>query len=77
MMIMQILGLDPGRYRTSAGEGDDRAFVTLDSQIPDRERFKDCDQFLVRCRKCEGQLPFTPITDRNVRVAFNYILSLS
>ena len=62
------LGLDPGRYRNSAsGAAEDRSFSTLDSQLSDAERFKDATPFLVRCRHCQGQLPFVAITDRDVR----------
>lgn len=64
-----FVGLDPGRYRnTTSGDGEDQAFVTLDSQLSDRERFKDCDSFIIRCRKCKGELPFAPITDREVSI---------
>lgn len=60
-------GLDPGRYRTSvAGEAGERYFGTLDSQMPDSERFKDVDLFVVKCRHCNENMPFAPIGDREV-----------
>lgn len=59
-------GLDPGRYRNSVAGAAEVSFSSLDSRISDTERFKDADPFLVRCRSCQGQLPFMPIHDRNV-----------
>ena len=60
-------GLDPNRYRSAAaGESEARAFSTLDSLMSDSERFKDCDPFIVRCRSCQGQVAFAPISDRDV-----------
>jgi len=64
--LAECLGLDPGRYRGSnSGESEERAFSTLDSQISDTERFKDSTPFLVRCRNCQGQVPFEPIFNRD------------
>jgi DNA polymerase alpha subunit A len=66
-------GLDPGRYRniTSSGQSE-RSFLSLDSQISDKERFKDADPFLVRCRHCHEQQTFGPIIEREVRLFFRY-----
>ena len=60
-------GLDPERYRGNPGESEERAFSTLDSQISDTDRFKDSIPFLIRCRHCQGQVPFEPISNRDVR----------
>ncbi|EIN03911.1 DNA polymerase alpha catalytic subunit [Punctularia strigosozonata HHB-11173 SS5] len=63
--LAECLGLDPGRFRTStSGEVQEHVFTTLDSQMSDAERFKDTDPFVVRCRKCEGQIAFAPVADR-------------
>lgn len=51
-----------------AGESEERYFGTLDSQVPESERYKDAEPFIVRCRKCEAHAAFMPIGDREVRV---------
>lgn len=62
------MGLDPGRYKSHiVGDADERPFGSMESQMPDDERFKDCDPLLVRCRNCEGQMPFSPVAERHVR----------
>ncbi|KAF8813033.1 DNA polymerase alpha catalytic subunit [Phlegmacium glaucopus] len=55
--LAECLGLDPTRFRTSIG-GNERTFSGLDAQISDAERFRDATPFHVRCRHCQGQLPF-------------------
>lgn len=72
------LGLDPTRYRAAASSSvDEPAFSSLDSQMSDSERFKDAAPFLVRCRRCEVELPFAPIHDRDVSVPPPYPFHLS
>lgn len=67
-LITRISGLDPNRYRTSAGgDAEERYFGTLDSLMSDAERFQDTDPFVVRCRSCNGDVTFTPFADREVR----------
>ena len=62
-----MTGLDPNRYRTaSAGESEARLFSSLDSLMSDAERFKDAHPFLVRCRSCQSQVAFDPISKRDV-----------
>lgn len=62
-----ITGLDAGRYRmNSIGDDDELAFGTLESRMPDSIRFKDADPFLIRCRACQGEIPFSPISEREV-----------
>ncbi|KAJ7849955.1 hypothetical protein B0H14DRAFT_2764040 [Mycena olivaceomarginata] len=64
--LAECLGLDPTRYRAAASSSvDEPAFSSLDSQMSDSERFKDAAPFLVRCRRCEVELPFAPIHDRD------------
>ncbi|KAJ7763943.1 DNA polymerase family B-domain-containing protein [Mycena maculata] len=68
--LAECLGLDPARYRAAASSAaDELSFSSLDSQMSDSERFKDASPFIVRCRRCQGQLPFAPIHDREVRDA--------
>ncbi|EJD07472.1 uncharacterized protein FOMMEDRAFT_137775 [Fomitiporia mediterranea MF3/22] len=67
--LAECLGLDPGRFRSHYnGDSDDRAFGTLESQMPDNVRFKDCDPLTIRCRKCEGEMPFTHISERGTSI---------
>lgn len=63
--LAECLGLDASRYRTSAGESEERSFSTLDSLMSDAERFKDASPFVVRCRSCKGEVAFEPISDRS------------
>ncbi|KAH8116362.1 hypothetical protein DFH11DRAFT_1580132 [Phellopilus nigrolimitatus] len=67
--LAECLGLDPGRFRSYvSGDADERPFGTLESQMPDSVRFKDCDQLTIRCRKCEGQMLFTPVAQRDTSI---------
>jgi hypothetical protein len=59
-------GLDPGRYRSTATETEDRRFSTLESRLPESERYKDARPFVVRCRACESSVAFAPVTNRGV-----------
>ncbi|KZT09817.1 uncharacterized protein LAESUDRAFT_756049 [Laetiporus sulphureus 93-53] len=62
--LAECLGLDASRYRSSAGESEERYFGTLDSLISEAERFNDADHFIVRCRQCKAEIAFEPISDR-------------
>ncbi|TFK51987.1 hypothetical protein OE88DRAFT_1658731 [Heliocybe sulcata] len=64
--LAECLGLDPNRYRSSGpGDAPERLFSSLDSQISDVERFRECDPLLIRCRSCQGEMPFVDICDRD------------
>ncbi|KAI0947004.1 hypothetical protein AcV7_009558 [Taiwanofungus camphoratus] len=63
--LAECLGLDASRFRGTGGESDERYFGTLDSMMSDAERYKDVDPFVVRCRSCQGQVAFEPISDRD------------
>lgn len=41
--------------------GDGDAYVTLESQISDEERFKDCERLELRCRHCKTNTTFDGI----------------
>lgn len=64
--LAQCLGLDPSKYRgaiqtsSSSSNGID-ALRTLDSQIPDIERFKYAQPFLPSCQQCKRQYMFEGI----------------
>ena len=61
-------GLDPARYRsTVVTEFEERRFTALESQLPDSERYKDAAPFVVRCRACECNVGFAPVSNRAVR----------
>ena len=47
----------PTRFRALSG-ADEHVFSALDAQISDAERFWDATPFYMRCRHCQGQLPF-------------------
>ncbi|KZW04323.1 hypothetical protein EXIGLDRAFT_758619 [Exidia glandulosa HHB12029] len=52
--LAECLGLDANKYQTYAsGEQEERPFGTLESQVPDKERFKQCEPFRVKCRSCK------------------------
>jgi hypothetical protein len=61
-----LSGLDPGRYRSTATETEDRRFTTLESRLPESERYKDATPFVVRCRACECVVAFAPVSNRAV-----------
>jgi len=58
--LAECLGLDPSRFKNIAAAGPDsqRVFHTLDSQIPDTERFAGASPFEVRCRHCSEKFEF-------------------
>ncbi|KAI0796194.1 hypothetical protein C8Q75DRAFT_863184 [Abortiporus biennis] len=63
--LAECLGLDPNRYKSTTGaEQEGRYFSSLDSLMPDSERFKECEPFIVRCPSCKGEVCFEPIGDR-------------
>ncbi|KAJ7065309.1 DNA polymerase family B-domain-containing protein [Mycena amicta] len=60
--LAECLGLDPQRYRTSTSTSqDEQNFLSLDARMTDSERFKDADQFVVRCRRCKAETEFAPV----------------
>jgi len=63
--LAECLGLDPARFRSySTVEGEELNVTTLDSQIPESERYNDADPFKIRCRHCKTEATFHPIHDR-------------
>ncbi|EPT01010.1 hypothetical protein FOMPIDRAFT_1030188 [Fomitopsis schrenkii] len=69
--LAECLGLDASRYRVSTAESEERQFGTLDSLMSDAERYKDAEPFIVRCRGCQGQVTFEPISDRENSLLFS------
>lgn len=59
--LAENLGLDIKRYATNTSAQssyNDAEIHALESQIPDRVRFVDCEQLLIRCRACKKSSVF-------------------
>ncbi|WOO77500.1 DNA polymerase alpha catalytic subunit [Vanrija pseudolonga] len=68
--LAECLGLDPSRYASSNNEVQERAFFTFESQITDKERFKEASPLTLRCASCEGTFTFEGVqADGSDRVA--------
>ncbi|KAJ2226748.1 DNA-directed DNA polymerase alpha catalytic subunit pol1 [Coemansia sp. RSA 485] len=66
--LARHLGLDASRYRTVIAQStsyDPEALRTLDSQIPDSERFKFARPFLPTCPECKKPYCFDGIARQN------------
>lgn len=61
-----LSGLDPARYASSRGEVSEKQFFTFESQISDKERFRDADPFSVRCMSCEATFAFEGLLEDSV-----------
>lgn len=76
--LAECLGLDPKRFQTfTGGEQEERPFGSLESQVPDKERFKQCEPFYVRCRACKQSFAFGALgetaganADEKVRIGY-------
>ncbi|KAG8748383.1 DNA-directed DNA polymerase alpha catalytic subunit pol1 [Ceratobasidium sp. 414] len=66
--LAECLGLDPARFQVSVVSVDNDPYRTLDSQVPDKERFQDAARFVVRCQKCEGSVVFSPVGSAEVPI---------
>lgn len=65
--LAECLGLDPARFRTSTYTAiEEHAFSSLDSQMNDRDRFKDAELFLIRCRKCSASAQYRGLNEPEV-----------
>lgn len=61
--------MDPAKFQSSiALPSEEQQFTSLESLIPDKERFKDTDLFIVKCGKCEGSFNFIPVGSPEVRL---------
>ncbi|ORZ24563.1 DNA polymerase family B-domain-containing protein [Absidia repens] len=60
--LAECLGLDGSKFtHVSMANGDGDTYVTLESQISDAERFKDCDRLELQCRHCNTKTTFDGI----------------
>lgn len=48
-------------------ESEELNITTLDSQIPESQRYNDADPLKIRCRYCKMETDFAPIHNRQVR----------
>ncbi|KAK8846576.1 hypothetical protein IAR55_005662 [Kwoniella newhampshirensis] len=52
--LAECLGLDPSRYTSNVtGEAREKEFFTFESQISDKERFREAEPLRLRCPSCE------------------------
>ncbi|KAK9761960.1 DNA-directed DNA polymerase alpha catalytic subunit pol1 [Basidiobolus ranarum] len=56
--IAHCLGLDSSKYHSTSAKASDERFTTLDSQIPDADRFKNAVRFSPKCRYCHQAYEF-------------------
>ncbi|WVQ83810.1 hypothetical protein IAT38_005954 [Cryptococcus sp. DSM 104549] len=57
--LAECLGLDPLRFAAPAtSEAVEKEFTTFESQIPDKERFRDCKGLLLRCPSCSDSFTY-------------------
>lgn len=62
--LAECLGLDPSKYNVGmrSSEADQsEEFATLDSQISDAERFKNCERLTVKCEHCQTPQEFAGV----------------
>ena len=66
-------GLDPARYAANIGQVGEKQFFTFESQISDKERFKDVDPLTLRCPSCQGTFIFEGLLDDTVSLPLRYL----
>lgn len=64
--LAECLGLDPSRYSTQSGDVAEKEFFTFESQISDKDRFKDASPLVVRCAGCESSFNFDGLAEDSV-----------
>ena len=60
--LAECLGLDAARY-TAAAEAGEKQFFTFESQVSDKERFKDAEPLALRCPFCETCFHYDGISE--------------
>ncbi|WWC67483.1 uncharacterized protein I206_101391 [Kwoniella pini CBS 10737] len=67
--LAECLGLDPSRYASSGPSvSDEKQFFTFESQISDKERFKDAEPLQLRCVSCESAFTFQGLMDESTNI---------
>ncbi|BGP49603.1 DNA-directed DNA polymerase alpha catalytic subunit pol1 [Rhodotorula kratochvilovae] len=61
--LAECLGLDALRFKSSSLDVPEREFKTLQSQISDAQRFRDCEPLRIRCRACSAESAFDGISE--------------
>ncbi|TIC20656.1 hypothetical protein E3Q13_00361 [Wallemia mellicola] len=75
--LAECLGLDPARFQNhSAGNSNDKEFQTLESQMSDKERFRNAEKFSIRCPGCTEHTEFGSMLD-SVRYFFKVFIILT
>lgn len=64
--ISNETGLDPARYASTTGQVGEKQFFTFESQISDKERFKDVDPLSIRCASCASAFTFEGLLENTV-----------
>jgi DNA polymerase alpha subunit A len=71
-------GLDPSHYRSTTHlESENNVFTSLDSQLPDKERFKDCDSLTIECGVCHAEFALSTLLEFKVSVSSCYCSDLT
>lgn len=63
--VVFCIGLDALKHR-GAIEAPEREFKTLESQLTDAQRFKDCKSFALVCRDCKTEHTLRNISEKSV-----------
>lgn len=64
--LAECLGLDPNKYKSNVGvelKANDWELKTVDSLVPDEQRFAKCQEFRVNCLKCSQSSVFEGISN--------------
>ncbi|KAG8854423.1 DNA-directed DNA polymerase alpha catalytic subunit pol1 [Tulasnella sp. 330] len=64
--LAECLGMDPAKYVNSIALPLEDQFSSLESLIPDKERFRDTDLLIVKCGGCRGSFNFCPVGSAEV-----------
>ncbi|ORX36128.1 hypothetical protein BD324DRAFT_642777 [Kockovaella imperatae] len=72
--LAECLGLDPTRYAQTTHEVGEKQFFTFESQISDKERFKESDPLSIRCASCDTVFCFDGLVDGSTVVQPSGIL---
>ena len=68
--LAECLGLDATRYaQQTSGEVAEKQFFTFESQISDKDRFRESEPLMLRCMTCEAMSAFGGILDDTVSLA--------
>lgn len=76
--LAECLGLDPAKFQShSSGSAQEKDFQTLESQMSDKERFRNAEKFHINCVQCKNIMQFDSIIDGNKCIQTRGIVCLS